>query len=96
MVGRFAHLLTEADQRRLADSYAPTGSHAVAAQLSFPPRREHNENIARVPRLLPRVISMSEHRSADSGLIPLDDLAVTADASQLSLVQMSTGTQIQP
>lgn len=96
MAGRFAYLLSEVDRRCLADSYALTGSHAVAAQLSFPPRREHNQNIARVPRLLPHVISVSEHRSADSGLIDLDDLAVTADASQLYLVQLSTGAQIHP
>lgn len=96
MAGRFAYLLPAVDQRRLADSYSPAGRHAVAAQLSFPPRREHNENIARVLRLLPRVISVSEHRSVDSGLIRLDDLAVTADASQLYLVQTSTGAHIEP
>lgn len=39
---------------------------------------------------------MSEHRSSDSGLIGLDDLAVTADATQMYLVQMSTRTLIQP
>jgi thiopeptide-type bacteriocin biosynthesis protein len=66
------------------------------AQLSFPPRRTHNENIARAPRLLPHVISVSEHTNVNGGLIPLDDLGVTADATQLYLVQMSTGAQIQP
>lgn len=96
MAGRFASLLPEADQRRLADSYTPIDSHAIGAQLSFPPRREHNENIARAPRLLPHVISLSEYRTVDSSLIPLDDLAVTADTSQLSLVRMSTGEHIQP
>lgn len=96
MAGRFAHLLPEADKRRLADSYTPIGSHAVGARLSFPPRREHNENITRAPRLLPRVISLSEHRNVDSSLIPLDDLAVIADASRLYLVRMSTGEHIQP
>ncbi|MGH3801437.1 MAG: lantibiotic dehydratase [Pseudonocardiaceae bacterium] len=96
MAGRFAPLLAEVDQRRLACSYTPTGTHAVAAQLSFPPCRVRNENIARVPRLLSRVLSVSEHRSVDSGLVPLDDLAVTADASQLYLVQMSTGAHLQP
>lgn len=96
MAGRFAHLLADVDQRRLADTYTPTGPHAVAAQLSFPPRREHNENISRVPQLLPRVISVAEHRSADGGLIGLDDLAVTADATQMYLVQLSTGAEILP
>lgn len=95
MAGRFAHLLSEADQQRLADTYTPTCTHAVAAQLSFPPRREHNENVTRAPRLLPRVISLAEHR-ADDAAIRLNDLAVTADASQLYLVWMSTGARIQP
>jgi hypothetical protein len=96
MVGRFAHLLDMADQRRLAESYATTGSHAVTAQLSFPPRWARSENITRVPQLLPRVISVSEHRSIEGGLIPLDDLAVTADAARMYLVQRSTGMEIQP
>lgn len=96
MAGRFAHLLSEADQRRLADTYTPTCHHAIAAQLSFPPRREHNENITRVPRLLPHVISLAEHRADDDAVIRLDDLAVTTDASQLYLVRISTGERIQP
>lgn len=95
MAGRFAHLLTEADQRRLADHYNGDGE-ALAAQLSFPPRRPHNENITRAPRLLPRVISVSEHHSSQPYLIALDDLAVTADATQLYLVQLSTGRRIHP
>lgn len=95
MAGRFAHLLSEADQRRLADTYTPACDHAVAVQLSFPPRREHNENITRAPRLLPRVISLAEHR-ADDAVIRLDDLAVTTDASQLYLMRISTGERIQP
>jgi lantibiotic biosynthesis protein len=94
--GRFVSLLPEADQRRLADSYTPIDSHAIGAQLSFPPRREHNENITRAPPLLPHVISLSEYRNVDSSLIPLDDLAVTADNSQLYLVRMSTGEHIRP
>lgn len=96
MAGRFAYLLSEADQRRLADTYTPACDRTVAAQLSFPPRREHNENITRVPRLLPHVISLAEHRADDDAVIRLDDLAVTTDASELFLVRMSTGERIQP
>ncbi|MGH3915281.1 MAG: lantibiotic dehydratase [Pseudonocardiaceae bacterium] len=96
MAGRFAHLLAEADRQRLADSYTAAGDRALAVHLSFPPRREHNENITRAPQLLPDVISVSEYRDHDPGLIPLDDLAVTADATQMYLVRMSTGAQIQP
>jgi hypothetical protein len=80
----------------LAQTYTPACEHAVPAQLSFPPRREHNENITRVPGLLPQVISLGEHRDADETVIGLDDLAVTADHTQLSLVRVSTGERIRP
>jgi thiopeptide-type bacteriocin biosynthesis protein len=93
MVGRFAHLLPETGQKRLADTYTVDGD-AVAAQLSFPPRREHNENITRTPRLLPHVISLSEHHSNDH-VIGLDDLAITADTTQLHLARISTGQRVE-
>jgi lantibiotic biosynthesis protein len=96
MVGRFAHVLSDEDQQRLAATYTPTSEHTIAAQLSFPPRREHNENITRTSRLLPHVITLAEHRDDDETVIRLDDLAVTADTSQMSLVRISTGERIQP
>lgn len=96
MAGRFAYLLSDEEQQRLAATYTPAGEHTAAAQLSFPPRRVHNENITRTPRLLPHVIPLTEHRSDDETLIRLDDLAVTADATRLSLVRISTGQRIQP
>jgi hypothetical protein len=75
MVGRFAHLLPDEDQQRLAATYTPTRERTIAAQLSFPPRREQNENITRVPRLLPHVIPLAEYRADDETVIWLDDLA---------------------
>jgi thiopeptide-type bacteriocin biosynthesis protein len=96
MVGRFAHLLPDEDQQRLAATYTPTRERTIAAQLSFPPRREQNENITRVPRLLPHVIPLAEYRADDETVIWLDDLAVTADTSQISLVRISTGERVQP
>ncbi len=95
MAGRFADLLPEADRDRLADTYRAASS-AEVAQLSFPARRRHSDNVARVPQLLSRVISVSEHRDAGEGLIALHDLAVTADARRLYLVQLSTGWRIEP
>src|SRR3977135_3671946 len=99
MAGRFAHLLDDADRARLAATYtAEPGESArdevVAVQLSYPPRRPHNENVVRVPPVLPDVVSLSEHPDSahpDSGVIGVDDLAVTADADQMYLVQHSTG-----
>lgn len=88
--GRDEIELTEPVIRGLA-----VGDHA---EMIPPPRVELAFELhATCPdALLPRVISVSEYRSVHNGLIALDDLAVTADASRLYLVQMSTGAQIQP
>ena len=89
MAGRFANLLPDAGRAALSASFrAPGNTGAVAAQLSFPVRSRHSENVTRTPRLLPLVISLSEHRSPGPGIIGLDDLAVSADARQLYLVQL--------
>ncbi|GAA1264637.1 lantibiotic dehydratase [Saccharothrix xinjiangensis] len=111
MAGRFAHLLDDADRARLAATYTagparPPSREApdtvVAVQLSFPPRRPHNENVVRVPPLLGEVVSLSEHPGhpgparPDLTVIEVDDLAVTADAEQMYLVQVSTGRRVMP
>ncbi len=96
MAGRFAYLLDAADREQLAHTYAPrTGDgDVVAVQLSFPPRRVHNENVVRVGRLVTEVVSISEHPDGD--VISVDDLAVTADPDQLYLVRRSTGQRVIP
>ena len=96
MAGRFAHLLSAESQARLADTYRAADPQAVAAQLSFAPRRNRNENIVRTRRLLPQVISLAEHREPDENVIGLADLAVTADARRFSLIQLSTGRCVEP
>ncbi|MEV4502587.1 lantibiotic dehydratase [Streptomyces klenkii] len=96
MVGRFAHLLPAREQAQLADTYQAAGPDALAAQLSFVPRRRRSENIARTVQLLPNVIPLAEHRAPYEGLIALADLAVTADTRRLYLVQLSTGRRIEP
>ncbi|WIY05590.1 lantibiotic dehydratase [Amycolatopsis mongoliensis] len=111
MAGRFADLLDDADQARLAATYsapqppsdqdvpATAAADVVAVQLSFPPRRPHNENVARVPPLLGNVVSLSEHPDPmrpNLTVIGVDALAVTADAEQLYLVQISTGRRVIP
>ncbi|MFB4284830.1 lantibiotic dehydratase [Nonomuraea sp. MTCD27] len=95
MAGRFAHLLPPHERDLLAASFGP-GGEAVAAQLSFPPRRRHNENVVRVPQLLPAVIPLAEHPAPGTASISVDDLAVTADATQTYLIQISTGRRIVP
>jgi lantibiotic biosynthesis protein len=97
MAGRFAHLLTAAERERLADTYdAGSGEDAITAQLSFPPRRPHSENITRVAPLVTCVIPLGEHPAADADIICVDDLAVTADATQMYLIQRSAGRRVIP
>jgi lantibiotic biosynthesis protein len=109
MAGRFAYLFDKTDHARLAATYTarpaqPSSNQdvpdtTVAVQLSFPPRRPHNENVVRVPPLLPDVVSLSEHPDPsrpDLTFIGVDDLAVTADAEQMYLVQVSTGRRVVP
>lgn len=97
MAGRFAGLIPASARSRLAESYtASDDPAAIAAQLSFPPRRRNSENVVRAPRLLPTTFPLAEHHAPGSDVIGLDDLAVTADARRLCLVQRSTGRRIEP
>ncbi|WP_432069120.1 lantibiotic dehydratase [Streptomyces sp. AA1529] len=93
MLGRFAHLMPAEQRRLLADSYTAR-TDAVTAQLSFGPRRRRNENVARTDQLLPYVIPLAEHPAEEGEPIGLEDVAVTADARNLHLVQLSTGRPI--
>ncbi|GAB7048478.1 lantibiotic dehydratase [Catenuloplanes indicus] len=96
MAGRFIHLFAGPDRARLTAACAASSpdDDAVAVQLSFPPRRPYNENVARVPQVLPDVVPLAEHPTGRA--IALDDLAVTADADQMYLVQISTGRRVIP
>ncbi|GAA2657639.1 lantibiotic dehydratase [Streptomyces lunalinharesii] len=95
MAGRFAYLLPEADRDALARTYRPASEATVTAQLSFTPRRHRNANIARTVQLLP-VVPLAEHRpDDDKEVVALADLAVTADARHLHLVQRSTGRRVE-
>jgi thiopeptide-type bacteriocin biosynthesis protein len=98
--GRFLHLLTASERTRLAQFYRdlPTAAGgAVAAQLSFPPHHPRAENVARVPRMLPHLLSVGEHHGQDApGQIPLDDLAVTAGPGRLYLMSLSRRVPVEP
>jgi thiopeptide-type bacteriocin biosynthesis protein len=96
MAGRHAHLLPEDGRDLVAATYTGAGPDAVAAQLSFAPRRRRNENVARTEQLLPQVIPVAEHRAPSDHLIPLADLAVTVDERRFYLIQLSTGRCVEP
>lgn len=97
--GRFLDLLPEHDRRRVTDLYAelPTGvDGALAAQLSFPPQRVRQENVQRVPPVLPDVITLAEHREPVAGRIPVRDLVVAADQTRLYVVSLSRRRVVEP
>ncbi|MDI3102053.1 lantibiotic dehydratase [Streptomyces sp. AN-3] len=93
--GRFATILGD----RLSDQYAtlPTMTEgALPAQLSFTPDFPHGENVARIPDLLPHVLSIGEHREPADNVIGLDDLAVLSTGRHLHLVSVSRRRVIEP
>lgn len=97
MAGRFAHLLSASARSSLAESYtSPAEPDTLPAQLSFPPRHRRTANAVRTSRLLPVTIPLAEHQVPGGDAIGLHDLALTADARHLKLVQLSTGRYVEP
>lgn len=93
VAGRFLHLLRAADRGRMLDGYAGLpGVHrdSVVVQISAVPLYVKSWNVARAPQAARLLISVGEHRADRSGeLLPVSDLAVTADARRLHLVSLS-------
>ncbi|WP_344242571.1 lantibiotic dehydratase family protein [Actinocorallia libanotica] len=97
MAGRFGHLLDDEERVRLAAGYGDASGEALAVQLVFPPRRPRNENVTRTPVYLPHIVPLGDHPDDMAGtVIGTEDLAVTADAEQMYLMQASTGRRIVP
>ncbi|MEN8649451.1 lantibiotic dehydratase [Streptomyces sp. 21So2-11] len=97
--GRFLDLLDEPDRKLVTDLYAelPAAVHgALAAQLSFPPQQVRQENVQRVPPVLPDVITLAEHREPDAHRIQVGDLAITADQKRLYVVSRSRHRVVEP
>ncbi|WP_327744702.1 lantibiotic dehydratase [Streptomyces europaeiscabiei] len=90
--GRFLHLLDDEDRRRMSEAYgALPAVHrgALRAQISSTPLSALTENVARAPQATEWVISLGDYHSPDTSLVPVTDLAVTADAEQLHLLSLS-------
>lgn len=90
--GRFLYLLPAEDRRRMSDTYAELPAvhrGALVAQISATPLSARAQNVARAARVADFVISLGEYQSPDTTIIPLTDLAVTADAQQLHLVSLA-------
>ncbi|MFJ9907895.1 lantibiotic dehydratase [Streptomyces sp. NPDC101152] len=90
--GRFLALLDDEDRRRMSEVYAALpGVHqgALLAQISSTPLSAPAENVARAPQVTGLVISLGDYHGSDTSVIPLADLAVTADAERLHLISLS-------
>ncbi|MER5599900.1 lantibiotic dehydratase [Streptomyces sp. NPDC002265] len=69
---------------------------ALPAQLSFTPVFPHGENVARIPAVLPHVLSVGEHRTPADDVIDVDDLAVFCTGRMLHLVSVSRRRVVEP
>ncbi|MEU7183250.1 MULTISPECIES: lantibiotic dehydratase [Streptomyces] len=90
--GRFLGILDAEDRHRMTEVYAELpGVHqdALVAQISSTPLYIRAENVARAPQATELVISLGNYQSSDTSLVPVTDLAVTADAERLHLVSLS-------
>ncbi|MGW3073680.1 lantibiotic dehydratase [Kitasatospora sp. NPDC001132] len=90
--GRFLGLLDDADRDRMTKAYADLPAvhqGALLAQISSPPLSARAENVARAPQAADLVISLGDYHRPGANLVPVTDLAVTADAEQLHLVSLS-------
>lgn len=97
--GRFLDVLPYAEREWMRREFArlPVAVEgAMPAQVSFPPRTLHAQNVLRSPQVLPWLISMAEHRPAAEDVIGLDDLGVAADGDRLVLVSMSRRRVVEP
>nr|WP_311132301.1 lantibiotic dehydratase [Nonomuraea gerenzanensis]SBO94266.1 Lanthionine biosynthesis protein LanB [Nonomuraea gerenzanensis] len=96
--GRFLHLLEPTDRDRLTGTLAalPTlHPGAMLAQVSCPPLSARAANLARSPAIT-TVVPLGEHQPHSSQTLPLEDLAVSADAHRLFLLSLSRGQLVEP
>jgi thiopeptide-type bacteriocin biosynthesis protein len=97
LTSRFTAVIPDSGLEEIYRAAPAATAGALRAQLSFPPLYPQAENICRVPRYLPDVLSLGEHRDgADGTTISVDDLAVTVVGGQLYLVSLSRRQVVEP
>ncbi|ABD11197.1 hypothetical protein ThrDRAFT_03127 [Frankia casuarinae] len=98
-LGRFLDLANEADREEMTSALRalPTRQPgALLVQLSGGTLSATAANVSRAPRILDHLIALGEYQPPDRGMIPVTDLAVTADGSGLWLVSLSLGRPVEP
>ena len=94
LTSRFIPLVPDSGLGAIFAEVPTTVAGALPAQLSFTPMFPSAENVARVPRYLPDVVSLGEHAQGEA--ISVDDLAVTATSRRLHLVSLSRRRVVEP
>jgi thiopeptide-type bacteriocin biosynthesis protein len=63
--------------------------------LSFPPLDPATAHVTRAPQVLPRVISLAEHRACGEPVLTADDLAVGCDGRRMYLAAPAHGQRLE-
>ncbi|MET9611774.1 lantibiotic dehydratase [Kitasatospora indigofera] len=96
--GRFLQVLDPAHRAAFVAELADlpgADRNTVAAQLSFPPLEPDTAHVTRVPRILPTVITLEEHRPPGDGILTLQDLAVSCDGRRMYLAAPTLGHRLE-
>ncbi|MFI9630104.1 lantibiotic dehydratase [Streptomyces sp. NPDC052042] len=97
--GRFLSLLDTSDQERMAAAYATastTTGNALTVQVCAPPLYAGTGNVARTPQVMHAAVRLGEcHGPGGTDLVPVQDIAVTADAHCLYLISRSRHRPLQ-
>lgn len=91
--GRFLSLLDTSDRERMAAAYAAASTateNVLSVQVCAPPLYAGTGNVARTVQVMPAAVCLGEcHDDGGMDLVPVEDVAVTADAHRLYLISIS-------
>lgn len=97
LTSRFTPIANGAGLEQVYGALPPMVDGALIAQLSFPPRYRHAENICRLPVYLEVELPLEARCAEDQpSTVDLDDLALTATRERLHLVSRSRCQVIEP
>ncbi|MFF5265288.1 lantibiotic dehydratase [Actinomadura viridis] len=97
MTGRVLPLLHDGTGSAAADlaDLPAADAGTTVAQLSFPPLRPADTDLARTGQVLPTLISLAEHRAPGGRVLTAADLAIGCDGHRLYLAAPDLGTRIE-
>ena len=94
--GRFLHLLDCEDRDEILADLPGCDENTINAQLSFLPLDPASAHVTRSGQLLPRIISLAEHRdTSTTAILTARDLAVGCDGHRLYLAVPALGRRVE-